>query len=415
MLTSDNVASCEPFRVTDSSTSNANKFPWLAATLLTFLFVTFCLAIRGMDGKDFLELSLLASYALKHGSPYKPEAPGIAYNVSTTKNSELLPGFIYPPSLIPVILPFSLLPYAVGVVAWFGFLTAAALMSVYILQRYTDASSITTSIVILLLFSNSIMQSALLVGQAAILIVIGVVVGIYYSIKRRWLLAGIGWSLLAIKPQIGIPFLAVATVAGGKRGLVIAVASVTTLTLIGAIITGAPIEAILSYLPHVSETIYKIQYNRVTNDQVVSWNRAVYLVSGYEINLPAPIMVIGFTCYLVAVAIRERWPTHRISSLNYWLAAAAVTGPVFGQAKGYDLVVLILWFPYILEAFKAGHRRIPVLFLIAIIIIGIPRAIINHLFSNIPCSQSVLSYRMWICLSLAIWLIARGPNKPYHT
>jgi hypothetical protein len=377
-----------------------------------------CWVIRTPDNRDFVELWLETRTALSGGSPYSNEAVSRAYAEHFAANGiAAVPpatGFIYPPALIAVLAPLSTLPVPIAYPLWWGVLTALAVTATRLLVSIAATGGWVFVAATGVLLFHTVTQSAMLLGQTALLPVAGVAVGVAAWRAGRPVLSAVGWSLCAVKPQIGLPLLLVAWADGGVRLVVLALAGMGGLTVAGAALTGDPVSTLRDYFPHASQTIYTIDYNRVINSQVLSWNRFWYLATGREVNLPVTGMVAGYAVLGGAFLARSRLGSVR-GGTEYWLAVAAVTALVAGQSKGYDLVLLVLWLPHLVAAWRAGRRSDVIAFLAVLLVLAIPLGVVSTAVSRLAVSPAlapaILSYRGWGVIALTVYLLIRGPVR----
>jgi hypothetical protein len=375
-----------------------------------------CWVVRTPDNRDFVELWLETRTALSGGSPYTSEAVSRAYAEYYAANGIAAEppaiGFIYPPALIAVLAPLAALPVPIGYALWWGVLTTLAVTATWLLVRITATDGWVFVAAAGVLLLHTVTQSAMLLGQTALLPVAGVAVGVA-AWRAGWpVLSAVGWSLCAVKPQLGLPLLLVAWADGGVRLVVLALAGMGGLTVAGAALTGDPVSTLRDYFPHASQTIYAIDYNRVINSQVLSWNRFWYLATGQEINLPVTGMVAGYAVLAGLFLARSRLGVVR-GGTEYWLAVAAVTALVAGQSKGYDLVLLALWIPHLVVAWRARRRSDVIAFLVVLLVLAIPLGVVSTAASRLAVSPTlapvILSYRGLGVIALTLYLLVRGP------
>jgi hypothetical protein len=375
-----------------------------------------CWVVRTGDGKDFRDIWMLARYAIDRGVPYHDDAARTAYRDYlgwSIPADEPFLGFVYPPAAIAVVAPLAPVPWAITQAVWFGLLTAVALVVSHRLAHAAVAdpgrARVLAAVAVGVLFFHPAGQSGFLLGQPTLLLVGGVVFGLAAVQARRLSLSAAGWAVFAMKPQIGLPLALIPVARSGWRGAVAAAVGAAALTLVGAVLTGDPVAAIRDYAPFVSRTFPRFGVNQVMSDQVLGWNRLVYAVTGREVVMTAPVMLAGYAVGSLAFWLRTR-RADGPGLMAYWLAAAPVIGLVFGQGKGYDMVLLVLWLPHLVLGWRDGRRAEAVLFVVALIVTAVPRAVAVRL---VPPDQffteAVLSYRAWAVLALALYLLVRGP------
>src|SRR5205823_10097139 len=112
-------------------------------------------------------------------------------------------------------------------------------------------------------------------------------------------------------------------------------------------VTGNPL-LVFDYLREVSGRRQAVTFNRAgENPQITSWNRAVIAVGGPVVELSVGGVLAGYAVWGAAAAARA-WRAGRPSP--GWAAAAAAVGAVLcAQVMGYELLILGLFAPHLLD------------------------------------------------------------------
>jgi hypothetical protein len=372
--------------------------------------------------KDFLVMDLGTRVALGGHNPYETTALQAPFAAHARREGQPAPGeeagFFYPPQALLLFAPFALLPWAVAKWAWIGFLTmlgVACAPLAWTFRGKADAHALAGAVVVAGLLLNPVTPGVLAVGQTALILCASVALG-EWAFERGWNVAGVVvWSLVAIKPHLGLPLLVLAGVVGGWRRFLAVGAMVAALNLLGALITTGSPATLLDYLRYLQGSHLSVSYNQVENDQIVSWNRVAYLLGGPRIDLKAATILAGFAVWGGLLVVRawldrpERW------SPALALAGAATGALLCTQAHGYDLVLLVLLVPHMLWLWERGHRRDAAFLALLLALAVVPRALVLALAARLGLGsgglECVLSYRALVVAGLAIYLLARGQPK----
>ena len=202
---------------------------------------------------------------------------------------------------------------------------------------------------------NPLTYRLLALGQCTLLVASVIALGQWAFEARRPIFGSILWGFAGIKPQIAIPFLALAFVLGGWRRFAGVAVIIGALNLIGCLITTGTPHTLFEYVQFVTEN-HLIGLNRVGLDQITSWNRVLYVLGGPSLDLTAKGMITSHACWILLLWLRHGRPVTSTWVPAYALAAAAVGSVFCSLSHGYDLVMLALLAPLMIARFKLGQR-----------------------------------------------------------
>jgi arabinofuranan 3-O-arabinosyltransferase len=200
---------------------NIFTFPQPPKIILIPLIVIICLALftfiaiqltAGEPLFDFTAFWIAGKLTLSGGDPYlkndwiplyEPFNLGLADNQT----------FLYPKPILPLFLPFGLLPLRTAAVFWLVLTQSAVVGAILLLSRFwLDRRA---ALFLPFIFSVFIFRSYLVtltLGQLdGLLVLLLAGVAILWD-KKRWFWGGLLFSLMALKPSLGLPLILLASI-----------------------------------------------------------------------------------------------------------------------------------------------------------------------------------------------------------
>lgn len=178
----------------------------LALALAAFLWQVDRLAAQVQGGRwildDFAAYWAAARLTLSGDNPYSPESVGALQRPLGLREDQFPLVMWYPPWALPLVLPFGLLSYPGGRVAWLLVSLLALLLGAQLLWRTYggETRQYAWSWLIALTFVPAF--ASLVWGQVGPLILLGIALFLRFIQARRWSLAGAATLLLAPKPHL---------------------------------------------------------------------------------------------------------------------------------------------------------------------------------------------------------------------
>ena len=217
----------------------------LAALALATIFVlcgaaAVFIAYKGSVAPDFLSFWAAGRMAAGgHAASVYDLALHHSAEARAIPGVSVLP-FPYPPFVLPLFVPFGMLPFWIGFAAWLG---ATAALYLLVTRRWIEAR---------FALAQAAAAANFITGQNGFLTA-GIFVGGTRQVASRPFLAGAILGLLAFKPQLAI-LLPVALIAGREwRAIAGGIASSLVLLALGLILFGAASYShFLAILPHFS-------------------------------------------------------------------------------------------------------------------------------------------------------------------
>ena len=286
-------------------------------------------------------------------------------------------GFFLPPQAIVVFAPFALLPWVVAKYVWAVLtivLTALAARRVGVFASSPTPAWLAPAFVFVVLLSPIVVTS-MIVGQTSALVFACIALG-EVAYRAGWKrLAGFLWAVPFIKPHLALPLLPLAWYLGGWRRAAELLLWLVGLNLVGCLLsTGSPL-LIRDYLDYLATGHTAVVFNRVeTNPHITSWNRLVVAAGGPAIELSALGVLAGYAVWGLAVLARVRIARSRPSPA-WAVAVAFAAAPVVCQVMGYELTLLALVVPHVLDLFAAGRVRTAFLILMGLALAWAPFAV----------------------------------------
>lgn len=249
-------------------------------------------------------------------------------------------GFFLTPQSFLVLSPWAILPWPIARWMWVATSALGAVACgclAWTFQGNTRRQSAGWGIIAAILLLDPLVWRSVSLGQTGLFVAGFIAVG-QYARERGYAVAGaILWSVCCLKPHAGLPLLLFLSYQGGIRFAGAVAASAAIQLAAGAALIGDPISVVRSYVQYVGPSHLEIGFNRVINDQLLSWNRLLAAVGGphFELGTPTTLAGIAFAaCLLWAVRIRNR----RVPPDAWLLAATTAWTPLVTPIRGYDLV-----------------------------------------------------------------------------
>lgn len=339
-------------------------------------------------------------------------------------------GFFLPPQAIVVFLPFAKMDWGQAQVLWFIVLTTMGFLCgllAYSFGRSQEHLGSGWPIIVLAVWMNPITMPSLVVGQTTLLFVGCIVLGHYAFENDSPRLGTFLWSITFIKPHLALPFLVLAWVLGGwKRPFGIGLAVVAWNVLGGLIVTGTLEGAYAlfrTYLEYLGAGHKQVIFNLVAeNYQIPSWNRMLAAAGGPAIDLKIWMTLTGFAVWGLLVAGRM-WRARALGRDRldpaYLAAVTAVGSLFFPQVLAYEMIILALLTPLILQHFDANRRGDAYALIAMLLFLMLPMNFTNRIadfFGLGEQSRSRTLLRSHKCFGMALlatWLLVRGPSEPH--
>ena len=229
---------------------------------------------------------------------------------------------------------------------WRIFNTLSIITSTLILNSALKRLNINLSLSYLILYTGTVafMQAtiiALSTGQTSIVMYLGVSLVVYAAIAGRKITLAIGFALILLKPQIGVPLM-VAFLPFKKHHLSIFYASILTfLFALPGMLSIGPITTVTSFLnglSHHSEFVTNIGSNST------GLRNFIYTFLDFDISSNvatfAAVAIAAGTGYYFSRQIKTT-PKHLISKTQSLFFMSAIAGVCFfAPLHEYDLIIL---------------------------------------------------------------------------
>jgi len=343
-------------------------------------------------------------------------------------------GFFLPPQAIVLFAPFALLPWAVAKYVWavltitltglaasrFGRVVSwegeapvepggqrkgfweAVLGTSHGLARQEPrppSQTVLAPAFVFVVLLSPIVVTGMIVGQTSALVFACIALGEVAYLAGWKHLAGFLWAIPFIKPHLALPLLPLAWYLGGWRRAAELLLWLVGLNLVGCLVsTGSPL-LIRDYLDYLATGHTAVVFNRVeTNPHITSWNRLVVAAGGPAIELSTLGVLAGYAVWgatvLVRVRIARSWPTPA-----WAVAVAFAAAPVCCQVMGYELTLLALVVPHVLDLFAAGRVRTAFLILMGLALAWAPFAVGELL----PAHRAIGAAWVAACVLIGGW------------
>lgn len=255
----------------------------------------------------------------------------------------------YPPTALPLFLPFAELPYFPSLIVW-----TVGLFGVYAYVGLRPVSAVNrpAALALLLLAPASLVNIA---GGQNGFATAALFMGGLMALDRRPVLAGIAFGLLTVKPQLGIvlPFVLVAL--GAWRTIAAAIITALVLVLLSLLTVG--VEAWAGFLGPLrdNQMIALAQFEGFYTYMMVSAYAAARL-SGLPFTAAMTVQALISICVL-ATAVWAAMRTSATAERAFVLAAAVPL--ITPYAFNYDLTALSLAIVWKLMGVIPMRRRDP--------------------------------------------------------
>ncbi len=394
----------------------ARRGPLIVAVVTVAALVLHLPQLLGNNHQDFFIYRAGALLGLRGGSPYDQDALRELVRGQYPGDDRLAEncGFFLAPQAVAVFAPFAALPWPAAKAAWSLASFGLAGLAVWHLTAFCAAPEWSRRFVPLAAVGfllNPVVLTSMPVGQTSLLFFACVVLGeaAYQTGWRR--LAGLLWAVPFCKPHLALPLLPLAWYLGGWRRAVALALWVAGLNVLGGLVsTGSPL-LLRDYLAHLAAGHKAVIFNRVDlNFQITSWNRLLFGWTGVAIDLGAVGTLAGYAVWAGLVLGRgalagERPPPG-------WAAATAAVGALLCcQVLAYELVLLGLVIPHVLDLAAAGRRRTVLVFLLLLGLASVPFDVIQALGEGGRFGAwegAVASHRSTAVALLAVTLLVGG-------
>lgn len=128
-------------------------------------------------------------------------------------SSGVLP-FLYPPTILPLLLPLGLLPLATGYYVWLALSVVLLAVYLFLLHRYLWDGTRSWGTYVLAVASFFPLSVHLMQGQTTLLVLLGLTGAYVLFLHGREFWAGLSLALCSVKPPLAMPILLVVL---GKR------------------------------------------------------------------------------------------------------------------------------------------------------------------------------------------------------
>lgn len=327
-------------------------------------------------------------------------------------------GLLYTPQAFLVLIPFSRLPFNPALAAWSIFLTILAVACVT-LSWTTDPerqgrSPKTIVLLVAAILLNPLVQLYFGFAQSSMIIPASVALGLWALRRGHHWLAAFLWAFCAVKPQLSFELYLLAVLAGGWRFFArVVLMTIITNAVGGWVLTGNPL-MILEMLSKAGQSYVAISHNRVTRETIVSVNRVIYAFTGWAIEWTPSLILLSHVSWMSILAVNAHLRGGLRRPLSYWTAAAACGGVMCGLSHHYDLVILLLLIPYLFWLGDRGHWGDLAVPLAVLAAMSLPLQVVRWPLMRFSASDAttnfLLSYRAWLLVGLAVYLIVRLPQ-----
>lgn len=289
-------------------------------------------------------------------------------------------GVPYPPEGYLLFLPFSLPRWHSALWAWLTFLTlmaAACGTLVWPAPGGGLRSPLTPAVIVALMLVNPTSELMFSLGQCSLVICGAVALGQWALRRGHRVVAAAVWSFCSIKPQLGLPLIALSLPLGGWRFFRDVGLGVVLFNLVGGIVvTGNPLMILDMFesLRHYTA----MYYNTPQASTTVGWNRLLYALGGPAVDLSAGKVVAGYFTACLLLFAKFLIGGRRSWAPSYWLAVCAAVPFTFALAHDYDMVILALLIPYLLELWDHRDRLMLGLLAAALAISMIPKSVMSR-------------------------------------
>jgi len=408
-----------------SDDSARTRLRLLALGLLAYV-VIMTLSLIKNDQLDFYIYRLGAVIALEGRSPYDTELiHSIVRERYPPEDEDSFAnncGFFLTPQAIVIFAPFAILPWIPAEIAWTILLSLCGLACgtlAYTFGRDPTKRGDGASWIALAVLLNPVTLPALVVGQTGLFLVGCLAAGQYCFEANRPRYGCFLWALIFFKPHLTLPFLLLAGILGGWRRVLGILLFTGLLHLFGGFIVrgtlGGSVLFLREYLDYLGSAHKAVKFNLVAeNFQILSWNRLLVAMGGPAIDLKVSMTIAGFAFWAVLAFLRS-WKQKLDPA---WLLAMTAVGTLcFAQVIAYEMIVLALLAPWIVQAFDRNERASAWIVVGLLLFLLIPLQVLDQLANMLQLDEGsrgrtiLKSHRCFAIVFLAIYLLNRGPKR----
>lgn len=337
-------------------------------------------------------------------------------------------GFFLPPQAIVVFMPFAKAEWSTAEGMWFFFLTAMALLSgilAYCYGRDKQHQGIGWPFIVLIVLLNPITMPSLVVGQTTLLFLACFAMGQFAFENDCPRLGTFLWSIPFIKPHLALPFLVLAWFLGGWGRVAGIVILVAIWNLLGGMVATGSVDGSIRlfrlYVEYIGSGHKAVVFNLVAeNYQITSWNRILAALGGPAIDLKIWMTLTGLGVWalLLAARMRLRGPLGEQPLDPAYLLAVTTVGALFSvQVLAYEMILLALLAPLILQHLDAHRRKDAFALIVVLLFLMIPINLTDQVAAGFGWDEDsrqrtiFRSHRCFGMAALAILLLVRGPGK----
>jgi hypothetical protein len=339
---------------------------WLAIAMVYSGYMALCVAVLENHHEDLFIYSSGAAIGFRHESPYDTERIRARVAGQYPENAILIDncGYFLAPQAMLVFAPTLPFPWATAKILWcLGTVGLGAVAGWYLLSAFgkPPMPRWLPSVVAFTVLCNPMGILALVFGQTSLFFFGCVVLGqVVYRRGWHWL-GNLIWALAFIKPHLALPLLLLAWYADGwKRAFGIAMWVLVLNVVAGLATTGNPL-ILAEYVRYLGEGHGTVKFNRITaNPHISSWNRLLFTLGGTAVELGAVGTIASYAVWFGVCAARSAIRLVK-PSLAWALAAVGCGIPLCCQTLPYELPVLILILPWVIESLRSSYRPIPIL------------------------------------------------------
>jgi hypothetical protein len=333
----------------------------LAAVALLTAFALYQ-AVAANNFQDFFIYRAGAAVGLRGESPYDDTKVRALVAQQYPDDDRLIAncGFFLPPAAVVLFAPFAAVPYPAAKVLWAVVTGLAGLGCLAVLRTFGRAPGsagrpAAALVAFGVLVAPTLTLPTVIVGQTTLLFVGCVAAGQWCFERGRPAVGALLWAVPFLKPHLALPLLPLAWYLGGWRRAAAVAGVVAGLNLLGCLIAGGSPLFVREYLDFLASGHKGVVFNRAEmNPQVTSWNRLLFAAGGPLAELGAATTLGGYLVWFGLLGVRASVAPARPSPA--WAAAAAAAGAVLcSQVLGYEVLVLTLAVPWVLDLFASGR------------------------------------------------------------
>ena len=279
--------------------------------------------------------------------------------------------YLYPPFSLYLTLPLGALPpFLAWALCWIVQLGSFA-AALILLHRVVGASRDDLMTPAMLAAGSAVLQAVLVIGQISATLLLCFTAGLWAWRQGRAFWAGLAWACLLVKPNWGIPLLALVALSGYWRVLAGGVAGGTALAVVslplGPELWSDWVRTVVSYPDVVQEhmqlwrhfTLYAFWRT------ITGWSADSLALRGVWLATAAPLVLLGATVWitvrsemsrprlvgvvcLVGVAANPYCHFYDglllvLPALVWWWCRATYVSPVSWRGIGLILTLLYVW------------------------------------------------------------------------